>query len=303
MKENISIDQRLLKERKPQSLDILAQELGIGVDVVQTAIDNLREKGYTFQSEGGTVVRSKSQTEGSIFDYSKKFSHNLHFGVVSDTHLGSKKERLDALDKMYDTFQKEGVHDVFHVGDLTDGWQVYQGQEFEVHKFGQDEQVDYAVHEYPKRKGIVTHFITGNHDLKQYEKGGIDIGMPVSQKRTDMKYLGQAYARVILPEGVELDLLHPGGGSAYALSYKAQRYINNLSPHDIPNILVFGHYHCAFYMDYRNVHFLQVPAFKDSGIWEKRLGLNPTTGGWLVDARISQEGPNIERMRPTLFTF
>jgi predicted phosphodiesterase len=302
MKEAPSVSDRLLKERGPQNAEVLAASLGIGVDVVEAAIDGLRKQGYTFTKEGSTVMHSTSAPTGTIFDYSKKFSHNLHFGVISDTHLGSKKERLDSLETMYDTFKTEGVKHVFHTGDLTDGWGVYRGQEFEVNKFGQEEQVDYTVDKFPQRKGITTHFICGNHDTRQYEIGGIDVGVPISQRRKDMDYLGQAYARVILPEGVEMDLLHPGGQQAYALSYKAQRYINNLSPSDIPNILLFGHFHTSFYMNYRNVHFLQIPCFKDGGIFERRLGLNPTIGAWMVDAKISSEG-GISQFKPQLFTF
>lgn len=105
-----------------------------------------------------------------------------------------------------------------------------------------------------------------------------------------------------LHNGAVMELLHPGGGMAYALSYKAQKFINNLNPEDIPEMMVWGHYHTSFYMHYRNVHFVQAPCFKGAGIWEKRLGLNPTIGGWLVEGKISENG-RIDRFKPELFRF
>jgi hypothetical protein len=59
-----------------------------------------------------------------------------------------------------------------------------------------------------------------------------------------------------------MELLHPDGGQAYALSYKAQRYINNLNPQDVPDIMVWGHYHTTYYMHYRNVNFIQAGCFR-----------------------------------------
>lgn len=293
---------RILKEKKPIDIDQLAGEIGVGVDLVGLAIDELKEEGYGIGKEGETVYRSKTHSEGSFLDLSDIDRH-LHFGIVSDTHLASKKERLDALNKMYDIFESEGVGTVFHIGDLTDGWGVYRGQEFEVKYFGQDEQIDYTVEKYPKKDKITTYFITGNHDLRQYEKGGVDPGVPIGQRRKDMCYLGQINATVLFPNGIEAELLHPGGTIAYALSYKAQRHINNLSPEDVPDMLIFGHYHTTFHMHYRNVNFIQAACFKDAGLFEKRLGLNPTIGGWMVDATISPNSDTISRFKPELFRF
>lgn len=302
MKEKPQPKQAILETKGPQSYDSLAQNLGIGVDVVKGIIDQLKEDGYTFVQGESEFLRSKNKTEGVLFDHSTLFDTQYkRFGVISDTHNASKKERVDALESMYDIFEREGVTEVYHAGDITEGWGVYKGQEFEVKYMGQDEQIDYTSKIYPHRKGITTHFITGNHDLRQYEKGGVDPGYPIARARTDMEYLGPMTALVRLGEGVDMELLHPAGGMAYALSYKAQRDINNRPTQNLPNILVHGHYHTSFYMRYRDIHFLQAPCFKDAGLFEKRLGLNPTIGGWLVDATVTSG--RIQSFKPELFTF
>ena len=91
------------------------------------------------------------------------------------------------------------------------------------------------------------------------------------------------------------------GSPAYALSYKSQRDINARTPESLPDILVYGHYHTSFYMLYRNVHFIQSPCFKDSGYFEKRLGMAPNIGGWIIDMHIGANG--IDQLQPTLFNY
>lgn len=250
---------------------------------------------------GVEVVRNVIYPNQGEYDLSEKIGNPFHFGLISDPHLASKQEKLHELNEMYQTFKREGVSLVFNTGDISEGYGVYRGQEFEVKCAGQDEQVDYVVANYPKVEGIETYFITGNHDLRQYERGGIDVGKPISERREDLHYLGQMTAKIKMLNDTTMELLHPDGGSAYALSYKAQRSINNLNAEELPDILAWGHYHTSFYMNYRNINFLQVPCFKGQGLWEKRKGLSPTIGGWLVDGKI--EGNKITQFKPELFTY
>ena len=297
-----TLKKRLAKEKTTRPIDDVAKDLGVGVEFVKHAVDELKEEGYGIGHDSGVVIRTKARISENVFDASKLIDKDFQFGIVGDTHLSSKKERLDEIEKMYDIFEREGVSIVFHTGDITEGVGVYRGQELEVKHHGQTEQVEYAVENYPSRDGIKTVFITGNHDLRAYERGGYDVGIPIANERRDMDYAGQAIAEVKLPNNVKMELLHPDGGTAYALSYKAQRYINNLNPQDVPDMMVWGHYHTTFYMHYRNVHFLQTGCFKDAGIWEKRKGLNPTIGGWLVEGKISDYG-DVTQFKPELFTF
>ena len=55
--------------------------------------------------------------------------------------------------------------------------------------------------------------------------------------------------------------------------------------------------------DNEDTEFVQAPCFKDAGLWEKRKGLNPTIGGWLVDAQLSSDLQALESFSPQLFTF
>jgi hypothetical protein len=54
-------------------------------------------------------------------------------------------------------------------------------------------------------------------------------------------------------------------------------------------------------MNYRGINFLQVPSFKGQGLWEKRQGLNPTIGAWLIDGQII--GNEIGMFKPNLVKY
>lgn len=291
----------VLKLKGEFTAESVARQFECGAGEVQNVIDSLIADGYRFVDNGGIFVRSKSSSP-SNYDARRLFKNGLlHFALVSDTHMGSQKERLDCLEMSYDRFEHEGIKTVFHVGDWTDGVGVYKGQELEVNEYGQEAQIEHAIKHYPKRNGIQTIGISGNHDIRAFERGGADPLVQIARARKDIVYIGQYNADIRLADRINLELLHPMGNIAYALSYKAQRDINNRSPDNLPNILAYGHYHTSFYMHYRGIDFIQVPCFKDAGYFEKRLGLNPTIGAWIVDGQTN--GEVVQNFKPDLFTF
>jgi hypothetical protein len=134
------------------------------------------------------------------------------FGAIADTHLCSVKERLDALYAFYRLCQSRGVKDIYHAGDLIAGQGVYSGQEYELKIFGADNQVNYFVANYPKLPGIITRFITGNHDMSYMKLAGLDVGVSIAEKRSDMQYLGMLSGEVEINNVKMIQLLHPDGG-------------------------------------------------------------------------------------------
>lgn len=205
----------------------------------------------------------------------------IRFGIVSDTHLGSLYERLDELHTLYAICRKEGVKIVLHSGDLVDGnGRLYRNQLNEIHTYGAQRQVEYLTKNYPKVKGITTYFITGNHDLSYYNDNGIDVGHLIQQARPDMEYLGQYEATIHLGKA-RIRLVHPSGGCAYALSYKGQKFAEQIPPGQKPDILIFGHWHTSFYFWYRNIHILNAGCFQGQTSYLARKGLMPAIGGWI----------------------
>jgi predicted phosphodiesterase len=230
----------------------------------------------------------------------------VRFGVVSDTHLCSTEERLDELRTFYDICKrKEGIEVVIHIGDLIAGQGVYAGQENELTVFGCDNQVAYAVENYPN--GLKTYFITGNHDLSYWKTVGVDIGERVMASREDMVYLGQYQADLMLPTpygAVKVRMMHPDGGGAYALSYKAQKIAEQIPSGQKPQILLLGHFHTSHYFFYRNIHILNAGSFEGQTKFILRKGINPVIGGWIVNIRLADDAHNsVVSIQPSFIPF
>lgn len=228
--------------------------------------------------------------EPEYFESKWDGTQTLRFAIMGDTQFGSKYAQITYLHSFYDICAREGITDVYHTGDLTDGLKMRPGHEYELYAIAADEQRDDVVKYYPRRDGITTHFITGNHDASLYKHVGYDIGQAIAFLRPDMKYLGRDCAVVNLTPNCKLELRHPWDGTAYALSYKVQKMIEAMESDTKPNILAVGHYHKAEYMFYRNVHALQTGCFQAQTPFTRGKGISIHLGGWLVTIRVDAWG-------------
>lgn len=221
----------------------------------------------------------------------------LKFAIMGDTQFGSKYAQITYLHDFYDLCAKEGIKDVYHTGDVTDGLKMRPGHEYELYEVSADEMRDDVVNNYPKRYGITTHFITGNHDASIYKHIGYDIGQAIANARPDMNYLGRDCAVVNLTPNCTLELRHPWDGTAYAISYKIQKMIEAMESDSKPNILAVGHYHKCEYIFYRNVHALQTGCFQGQTPFTRGKGISVHMGGWIVTIHVDENG-YIQRFSP-----
>jgi predicted phosphodiesterase len=212
--------------------------------------------------------------------------NSYSFGLIGDTHIGSLYDRMDDLENFYDICKDKGITKVLHAGDVLDGHRIYKGQEFEQYKPGLDAQMSRMVDNYPSN-GIETIFVAGNHDQSFSKLMGINIGEAIVQKRPDFKFLGNDYGTVIFktPGGRTFDvaLHHPGGGSAYAISYRPQKIVESLSGGTKPSILGIGHYHKADLMpSYRNVCSISCGCFQAQTPFMVGKSISAHVGGWII---------------------
>lgn len=214
----------------------------------------------------------------------------IKFAIMGDTQFGSKYAQISYLHSFYDLCEKEGITDVYHTGDLTDGLKMRVGHEYELYEVSADDMRDDVIKNYPSRPGITTHFITGNHDASLYKQVGYDIGAAIASGRPDMNYLGRDCAIINITPKCTLELRHPWDGTAYALSYKIQKMIEAMESDSKPNILAVGHYHKAEYLFYRNVHALQTGCFQGQTPFTRGKGISVHIGGWIVTVRVDKNG-------------
>ena len=220
--------------------------------------------------------------------------NSLLFGVCGDTHYGSLYEAKDEAAAFYERCRAEGVTDVLHAGDVLDGHQMYRGQEFELHRHGWADQRDWFAKTAPRVEGITTHFISGNHDASMKKAAGIDVGNELADRRPDWHMIGEDHGTVDFrtPNGrkFRVMLLHPGGGSAYALSYRPQKITEQIEGGTKPNMLLVGNYHKAEWMpNYRNVSVIQVGCFQWQTPFMVTKGLAAHVGGWIVRVTVQED--------------
>lgn len=215
----------------------------------------------------------------------------IKFGLCSDTHINSKYQQLTHLNSFYDLCVAEGISDVYHVGDISEGaYTKRDGHLYEIFNQSVDEQVDYIIKNYPRRPGIHTSFITGNHDHTFLKQAGYDIGRPIARERDDMTYLGINYASIQLTPNCRMDLAHPLDGSSYALSYALQKSIEAMPVDNLPDIYIVGHHHKAIYLHTRGIHALEAGTFQAQTGWMRGKRLAAHVGGWIITIHVDKEG-------------
>ena len=276
--------------RKKEVSDIIEKEFGMTnmYDPVRNYIwRHNRTKKEPVEDKTRVVVQNQEPEHHEI-DWDG--NEVLRFAIMGDTQLGSKYAQLTLLHDFYDFCKREGITDVYHTGDLTDGLKMRVGHEYELYEVSADDMRDDVVKNYPIRDGITTHFITGNHDASIYKHVGYDIGQAIAMLRPDMKYLGKDCAAINLTPNCTLELRHPWDGTAYAISYKIQKMVEAMESDSKPNILAVGHYHKAEYLFYRNVHILQTGCFQGQTPFTRGNGISVHLGGWLVTVHVDKDG-------------
>lgn len=269
--------------------DILIDEFGPSVtyDMVYHYI--VRHKNDPIQ----TVIKETAivqNQEPEIHDAKWSGKTAFTFAIMGDTQFGSKYAQITALNKFYDICEEVGIKDVYHTGDITDGIKMRAGHEYELYTISADEMVADVVKNYPVRKGITTHFITGNHDASLFKHVGFDIGAAIARDRPDMEYLGRDCAIVNLTPNCKMELRHPWDGTAYAISYKTQKMVEAMDSDVKPDILAVGHYHKAEYMYHRGVHIIQSGCFQSQTPFTRGKGIAVSMGGWIISMVVKHDG-------------
>jgi predicted phosphodiesterase len=271
---------------------------------VREAAERLGVAGFRVGEDSGRIVLQRVPPPSATVHRALFSGEVIRFGVLGDTHLGSKHERLEELHIAYDRLTAEGIERVFHVGDLVCGLGIYPGQANDIHQHTYEDQVAYAVANYPRRKPIRTHLIAGNHDLEgEFGKVGADPVAAACNQRDDMAYLG-AYATTIeLEQGTRIYLLHPKGAMGYAADYKIRKIAESFEGGEKPNAMFVGHYHRRGDFEARGIQCVLTGCFESGQSYGARLGLaEPAVGFHLIEATIGEDG-SIVRWRAEWFRF
>lgn len=303
-------------KRQGLTLDELAELIDVSRGAALDWLDTQRALGLNVHQFGERWCVEKMQApafaSGDLPTFTSEPDNIFRFGVMADSHLCSKYERLDALNDCYDKFQDEGITRVYHCGNWIEGEARFNRTDLLVH--GMDAQLEYLAENYPQRPGITTYAVTGDdHEGWYGQREGVDIGRRAEQTmrengRADWVNLGFMEAHIKLTNAntgkwSTLAVTHPGGGSSYAISYVVQKIIESLDGGEKPAVWLGGHYHKSGYFVYRNVHCVLVPSTKDQDIFMRKKRISSIVGGGIVTLRQDPETGAIPRCLPDLWQY
>lgn len=282
----------------------IIEKSGLSDRQATDALHNIAVQGYVIKNTCGFLQISNvvADSEPNVFKEKWDGESLIRFGLMGDTQLNSKYTQITYLHELYDLYEREGIKDVYHTGDIDEGEEMRPGHKYECYTQGADDHIAEIVRVYPKRDEITTNFITGNHDHAFIKRAGLDIGTQIAGFRNDMKYLGMDCAVIQLTPNCTLELRHPGDGTAYAISYKTQKMIDAMSGGEKPNILAIGHYHKVEHLFYRNIHVFQTGTLQAQTPWMKSKQISAHMGGWIIEAYVNDDG-SVNRIKPEFIPF
>lgn len=288
----MNLEQRLIEDlkRRPRNLSDLAAKYKCKVSDLNAIVKDLKIRGMFLIKRDGNWSIDKNHPPrdyGNKFKYVSRPDNSFKFGFIGDTHLGSKYERLDVLNDLYDIFELEEVDRVFHAGNWIDGECRLNQHDLNVH--GMDGQCRYLARIYPKKE-FITYAVTGDdHEGWWAHSQGIDIGFHmenVMKAENRLDWINVGYMESFIPlknvnsgKVSQLLLIHPGGGSAYATSYRPQKIVESLQGGEKPGVLLIGHYHKLSYNLIRGVNTIQVGCTEDQTPFMRKKGIDAHVGG------------------------
>lgn len=289
--------------KKHPSFEGLCNALNISPKACTTLLAKAKRVGSPVHVEHNQVSIAPAAPIDLVQDVkiSRKVGPDFAFGVLSDTHVGSKFCLRGILRETVQWMYDDGVRDIVHAGDVLEG--CYRHATFEVSHSGFDAQMSDAAKVFPRLPGLRYHFISGNHDYTFEEHTGMRCGMAIenamrSHGRNDWQCYGDRNAFLQL-NGAVINLFHPRGGAAYAKSYNLQKKVESYTALK-PHFLFVGHYHQTAYIYDRGVHAFLAPCTQGSGsnFAQSLKGGGPAIGGIMVKFGLTETG-RIFDVRPT----
>lgn len=296
-----------------------ANELGISRSAFQASMHKADKKGfierppepeYEEKPPSPFAIEHAPQVEsakGAKWVLQSTKDNKFVFGAMGDLHAGSKYTRWEVREDLMRRAVDAGASCIFDTGNWIDGEKSFN--RYDIEAAGLDNQIALLARKYPK-VGIPTYAVTGDdHEGWYIRSEGIDVGRYCESVMRDSGHdwvnLGYMEADIVLQNansGVVsiLRVVHPGGGSAYAISYKPQKIIESYEGGEKPAVVLFGHYHKLDCNNIRNVWAVQTGAGQDQTPFMRKKSLEAHVGGAIIEMEQDPKTGAIIAFKPEL---
>jgi putative phosphoesterase len=226
---------------------------------------------------------------------------SFRFGLLSDTHIGSKADRPEWIGQAFEEFDREKCDFLIHAGDLTDGMGGGKlGYVNDLRVIGVDAQKMEAVKIF-KAWTKPGYIVAGNHDLWAYKAEGVDVVQSFCDTLTNFKPLGHTLGTLDIG-GAKIQVFHgEDAGNSYAITYRIQQIIRAMVGGYKPHVLVTGHDHKMFYLTYRMIHGIGAGSCAARSRWQEAKRLENHAGFSIVTVWVNRSG--VARVSPVFYPF
>lgn len=275
--------------------------LNINNDQLINELEKIKKIGYTLavQYSKNDIYYGFDNNHYNLYNNSDKCvdievkSDCFKAIAISDTHLGSKNDRLDLIEKVYEYALNNSITTILHTGDFING--VNYELEYDAKQYSNMETIDYALNVYPKEKSIHNYLILGNHDNLPLQLESIDLKSIIDSKRSDITCLGYKIGKLKLLDDA-ITLYHPFTiRTQLEYEERVKRFYKN---DNYPALSLMGHAHDSKIYNDSDLIFVRVPSLfnnrsnKIKGAWEIQLGfVNNKIGEMLLKPLIVE--PNV----------
>jgi hypothetical protein len=212
------------------------------------------------------------------------------FGAFGDLHAASRYCRVDVRQDLTKRAEALGAQCIFDTGNWIDGEARFN--RYDIECSGLDNQCRKLAEIYPKSK-LPTYAVAGaDHEGWYVKSEGVDVGRYCEAVMRDAGHpwtnLGYMQADVVLTnyntkKTSILRVMHPGGGTGYALSYRPQKIIEAMEGGEKPAVLLLGHYHKIDCGLVRNVWYVQTGTGQDQTPFMAQKAIEAHVGGFVIE--------------------
>lgn len=216
--------------------------------------------------------------------------NTYRFAAFGDLHAASKYCRWDVRENLTRRAEKFKAQAIIDTGNWIDGLKPFNLHDVEA--VGLEQQCQLLAKRYPKSK-LPTYAVTGaDHEGWFVKSEGIDVGKYNESVMREHGHpwtnLGYMESDIVLKNATTgktsiMRVMHPGGGSAYALSYRPQKIIESFEGGEKPAVLLLGHYHKLDCGLIRNVWYAQTGTCQDQTPFLRQRAIECHVGGVLIE--------------------
>lgn len=226
---------------------------------------------------------------GPSFELVSRPDNTYCFGAFGDLHAASKYTRWDVREDLVRLSEDRGAQVIFDTGNWIDGEKPFNRYDLEV--VGLDAQCKLLAERHPITEIPIMAVTGADHEGWYVKSEGVDVGRYcesiMQAEGHNWTNLGYMQADIVLKNANSgataiLRVMHPGGGTGYALSYRPQKIIEAMEGGEKPAVLLMGHYHKLDAGLVRNVYYAQTGCQQDATPFMAQKAIEAHVGGVFI---------------------